>query len=115
MAGASSIQNGITISFANMKSVTLSEDKSIASIEPGNLWGTVYETLAEYNLSVVGGRLFDIGVGGLTTGGTTFPLSSLRHPMTPFLSSFLLTLQQVASPTSLIFTGGPATTWKATM
>ncbi|PNP83860.1 hypothetical protein FNYG_02548 [Fusarium nygamai] len=38
-AGASSVEGCITISFANLKDVSLSKDKKIASIEPGNTWG----------------------------------------------------------------------------
>ncbi|KAF4457682.1 hypothetical protein F53441_442 [Fusarium austroafricanum] len=68
-AGASSVEGGITISFANLKEVSLSRDKKIASIEPGNIWGPVYEKLAKSDVTVVGGRLYNIGVGGLTTGG----------------------------------------------
>ncbi|EJT72459.1 hypothetical protein GGTG_09325 [Gaeumannomyces tritici R3-111a-1] len=68
-AGASSIEDGVTISFANMKDVTLSADKSIASVGPGNIWGPVFEELAKSDLTVIGGRLYNIGVGGLTTGG----------------------------------------------
>ncbi|KAF5545716.1 FAD binding domain-containing protein [Fusarium mexicanum] len=68
-AGASSVEGGITISFANLKGVSLSKDKKIASIEPGNTWGPVYEQLAKSDVSVIGGRLYNIGVGGLTTGG----------------------------------------------
>jgi FAD/FMN-containing dehydrogenase len=68
-AGASSVEGGITISFANLKDVSLSKDKKIASIEPGNTWGPVYEQLAKSDVSVIGGRLYNIGVGGLTTGG----------------------------------------------
>ncbi|KAG5791191.1 hypothetical protein H9Q69_009758 [Fusarium xylarioides] len=68
-AGASSMEGGITISFANLKGVSLSKDKKIASIEPGNIWGPVYEQLTKSDVSVVGGRLYNIGVGGLTTGG----------------------------------------------
>ncbi|KAK8122836.1 FAD-dependent monooxygenase yanF [Apiospora sp. TS-2023a] len=69
MVGASSIEGGITISFANLNRISLSEDKTIASIGPGNIWGHVYEALAKSDLTVIGGRLFNIGVGGLTTGG----------------------------------------------
>ncbi|KLO97162.1 6-hydroxy-d-nicotine oxidase [Fusarium fujikuroi] len=68
-AGASSVEGGITISFANLKGISLSQDKKIASIEPGNTWGPVYEQLAKSDVSVIGGRLYNIGVGGLTTGG----------------------------------------------
>lgn len=52
-----------------MKSITLSTDKKIASIEPGNLWFDIYTRLAQDNLAVVGGRVSGIGIGGLTTGG----------------------------------------------
>ncbi|OHE91335.1 hypothetical protein CORC01_13364 [Colletotrichum orchidophilum] len=69
MAGASNIEGGITISFVNLKSISLSSDKKIASIQPGNIWGEVFEELTKSDVSVVGGRLYNIGVGGLTTGG----------------------------------------------
>ncbi|KAH8882878.1 FAD-binding domain-containing protein [Thozetella sp. PMI_491] len=68
-AGASSIESGITISLAKLKGIRLSPDKRIASVGAGNLWGDVYRELAKSDVSVIGGRLYDIGVGGLTTGG----------------------------------------------
>lgn len=68
-AGASSADNGITVSFENMKRIALSENKNIASIQPGNLWYDIYTNLAKDNLAVVGGRVSAIGIGGLTTGG----------------------------------------------
>jgi hypothetical protein len=52
-----------------MKKIALSENKKIVSIEPGNLWYEIYTTLAKDELAVVGGRVSDIGIGGLTTGG----------------------------------------------
>ncbi|KAJ4250221.1 hypothetical protein NW762_012036 [Fusarium torreyae] len=52
-AGASGSEGGITISFANLKAVKLSNDKKIASIEPGNIWGDVYAQLAKSDLTVV--------------------------------------------------------------
>lgn len=68
-AGASSSEGGITVAFDNMKNIALSEDKSIAAIEPGNTWYDVYSALEPENLAVVGGRVSAIGVGGLTLGG----------------------------------------------
>ncbi|KAF2001647.1 Glucooligosaccharide oxidase [Amniculicola lignicola CBS 123094] len=76
-AGASSIQGGITVSFKNMKDISLSADKKIASIEPGNTWFDVYTTLQPNNLAVVGGRVSEIGVGGLTLGGGISYFSNL--------------------------------------
>jgi FAD/FMN-containing dehydrogenase len=66
---ASSIDGGMTVTFENMKDITLSKDKKIAAIQPGNLWYDIYMTLQKDNLAVVGGRVSDIGIGGLTTGG----------------------------------------------
>jgi hypothetical protein len=68
-SGASSADGGVTVTFEKMKQITLSEDKKIATIEPGNLWYDIYTNLQDHNLAVVGGRVSAIGVGGLTTGG----------------------------------------------
>ncbi|OAG24666.1 FAD-binding domain-containing protein [Alternaria alternata] len=68
-AGASNIDGGITVLFERMKQITLSKDKKVASIGPGNLWYDIYTTLAKDNLAVVGGRVSGVGIGGLTTGG----------------------------------------------
>ena len=68
-AGAATIEGGITVSFQNMKSVKLSEDKKIAAVQPGNTWFDVLTALSTTGVTVVGGRVGDIGVGGLTLGG----------------------------------------------
>lgn len=68
-AGASNIEGGITVSLARFDEVTLSKDKKIAAVGGGNVWGTVYEALEPHNLTAIGGRLYDVGVGGLTLGG----------------------------------------------
>ncbi|KAI7337301.1 hypothetical protein KC315_g2375 [Hortaea werneckii] len=68
-ANASNIEGGITINMARMNEVELSEDESVAKVGPGNTWYDVYTALEDRNLTVVGGRVADIGVGGLTLGG----------------------------------------------
>ncbi|KAI9740320.1 MAG: hypothetical protein M1834_004899 [Cirrosporium novae-zelandiae] len=68
--GASNIQGGITIDMSKLSSISLSEDQRIACVGTGNTWYDVYTYLEPMNLSVVGGRVADIGVGGLTTGVT---------------------------------------------
>lgn len=73
--GASSIEGGITMSFEDMNKIEVSADKKTASVEPGNTWGTVYEHLADYEVVAVGGRVYNIGVGGLTLGGMSRSLS----------------------------------------
>jgi hypothetical protein len=35
----------------------------------GNVWGDVYKMLEKQDLAVVGGRVSDVGVGGLILGG----------------------------------------------
>ncbi|PWY85028.1 FAD binding domain protein [Aspergillus heteromorphus CBS 117.55] len=68
-AGASNIQDGLTIDLVSLNTTTLSDNSSIASVGPGNRWLNVYDWLETYGLSVIGGRVSDIGVGGLTLGG----------------------------------------------
>jgi hypothetical protein len=47
----------------------VSGDKKQTSVGTGNKWLDVYSVLEPKGLSVVGGRVADIGVGGLTLGG----------------------------------------------
>ena len=61
--GASSIEGGITVSLESMNEITLSKDKKTAAIGPGNRWGAIYTKLAEQNLTVIGGRASDVGLG----------------------------------------------------
>ena len=56
-AGGSSIQGGITVALEKLDEITLSSDKKIAAIGPGNRWGNVYKTLEQYGLEVIGGRV----------------------------------------------------------
>ncbi|ESZ98116.1 hypothetical protein SBOR_1495 [Sclerotinia borealis F-4128] len=61
--------NGILISTTNLNSITVSSDNSIASIGPGLRCGAVYKALDPYGVSVIGGRIPQVGVGGLILGG----------------------------------------------
>lgn len=53
----------------NLDNIILSADRKTAFIQPGNNWGRIYGELTNYDLSVIGGRVTPIGIGGLTTGG----------------------------------------------
>ncbi|KAF7511996.1 hypothetical protein GJ744_002709 [Endocarpon pusillum] len=68
-AGGSNIQAGITIDFEKMASVSLSTDFKSALIGPGTRWLNAYQYLDPLNLTVLGGRVSDVGVSGLTLGG----------------------------------------------
>ncbi|KAI0601066.1 FAD-binding domain-containing protein [Biscogniauxia sp. FL1348] len=67
--GASNSDGGITIDFVNMVQVVPSADQKTVTIGPGNTWFDVYSTLEAYNLTMVGGRVASVGVGGLLLGG----------------------------------------------
>lgn len=77
-AGASNIQGGVTIDLNNLDHVKVSKDKTLTQVGAGNRWLDVYTKLDPQQLSVVGGRVADIGVGGLTLGGK-------QHQMVPEL------------------------------
>lgn len=68
-AGASNIENGLTIDLINLNQITVSSDQTQTSVGPGNVWYDVYSNLEPLGLSVIGGRVSAIGVGGLTLGG----------------------------------------------
>jgi FAD/FMN-containing dehydrogenase len=67
--GASNINGGVTIDLLNMNTITVSADQTQASYGAGNRWIDVYTELESMGLAVIGGRVADIGVGGLTLGG----------------------------------------------
>ena len=68
-AGVSSIQGGVTIDLRNLNEVILTGNRKLTKVGAGNTWVDVYKKLDTQRLSVVGGRVADIGVGGLTLGG----------------------------------------------
>ncbi|KAF3074195.1 Bifunctional solanapyrone synthase [Trichoderma lentiforme] len=68
-AGASNIDSGVTIDLIHLNQLSLSADKTQASIGAGNVWYDVYTYLQPKNVTVIGGRVSAIGVGGLTLGG----------------------------------------------
>ena len=67
-AGASNIEQGVTIDLSLMKAVTVSPTGT-ATVLPGARWGDVYAELDKHNLAVVGGRASSVGTGGLVIGG----------------------------------------------
>ena len=50
-------------------SVTYVPESETATIGTGLIWDDVYAALAPYNVSVLGGRVSGIGVGGFLLGG----------------------------------------------
>ncbi|KAJ5709647.1 hypothetical protein N7493_009938 [Penicillium malachiteum] len=67
--GASNIQGGMTIDLANLNEITVRSDGTQTAVGAGNIWYDVYTTLQPLELTVIGGRVSAIGVGGLSLGG----------------------------------------------
>ena len=68
-AGASNIEDGVTVDVGKLRELKLSRDHGTISVGAGNRWIDVYQTLDPFHLSVVGGQAGDVGVSGLTLGG----------------------------------------------
>jgi FAD/FMN-containing dehydrogenase len=49
--------------------ITFHEHNQTVDIGSGLLWDEVYKALEPYNVSVIGGRVVGVGVGGLLLGG----------------------------------------------
>ncbi|KAI9820173.1 MAG: hypothetical protein M1827_005795 [Pycnora praestabilis] len=68
-AGAANIQDGVTIDLSSLNQVNVSANNTVTSVGAGARWGDVYLKLDALNLATSGGRVAQVGVGGLTTGG----------------------------------------------
>ncbi|PBP18029.1 hypothetical protein BUE80_DR011177 [Diplocarpon rosae] len=89
IAGSNNINNGVLMVMSNLTTLHLSSDQSVLSLGrilrlitcdsvstkypwltgPAYDWGQVYKYLANYNLTVPGGRLSPVGVPGLLLAG----------------------------------------------
>ena len=67
--GASNSPGGITVDLSGLNEIEIVESESLVRVGAGLTWGPVYSELEKRNLTVVGGRLTSVGVGGLTLGG----------------------------------------------
>ncbi|KAI1421889.1 hypothetical protein F5Y12DRAFT_665045 [Xylaria sp. FL1777] len=76
--GAQSVQSGVMIALSKLNTRSLNDDKTIASIGPGQVWADVYTWLAPEGLAVNGGRYGTVGVGGLIVGGGISYFSSTK-------------------------------------
>ncbi|KAH6701360.1 hypothetical protein BKA61DRAFT_561607 [Leptodontidium sp. MPI-SDFR-AT-0119] len=71
--GWSSIgSEGILLDLQRLNSISLSSDAKVASLGPGGRWGDAMTTLNAQGVSVQGGRLGQVGIGGLLLGGGYF-------------------------------------------
>lgn len=72
-AGAANIDGGLTVDLRSLNSFKLSEDRKTASVGGGSIWSNIYPNLVPHNLTVSGGRIPGVGVGGFVTGGEYRP------------------------------------------
>jgi FAD/FMN-containing dehydrogenase len=68
-AGASNADGGVTIDLVRLNKIELEADKKSATIGAGNRWGRVYRELEKDEVTVIGGRVASVGVGGVILGG----------------------------------------------
>lgn len=68
-SGSANIEGGVTIDMKFVNQVDVSPDQMVTSVGPGNRWVDVYLKLDAIGLTIPGGRVADVGVGGLTLGG----------------------------------------------
>ncbi|KAL8938075.1 MAG: hypothetical protein Q9216_004090 [Gyalolechia sp. 2 TL-2023] len=67
--GNANIAGGVTIDMSSIKSVKTDPFSAFVSVGAGARWSDVYGELDVMGLGVAGGRISDVGVGGLITGG----------------------------------------------
>ncbi|KAK7959061.1 FAD-binding oxidoreductase [Apiospora aurea] len=90
--GAANIDEGVLIDLSKFDHVTFDAEKGAASIGAGQRWLNVYTQLDKYNVTVVGGRVTDVGVGGLTLGSGLSYLSDLYGLVCDNVLAFQLVL-----------------------
>ncbi|OTA99930.1 hypothetical protein M426DRAFT_268468 [Hypoxylon sp. CI-4A] len=71
------IDTGVLIATDKLNQVTYDTATSLVSLGTGAKWGVVYTELDKYDVTMVGGRVLDVGVGGLALGGGLSYLSDL--------------------------------------
>jgi FAD/FMN-containing dehydrogenase len=120
-AGASSIEDGITVSMENFKQAKVSSDKTTVDIGPGLRWVNVYTAIEKDGLSVAGGRvslhtcflsmyalltlgkMAPVGVPGLILGGGISHFASKLGWACDNVASF-----ELVTASGLVITVSPA-------
>lgn len=74
--GFANIDNGVLVDMSNFTRLDYDADRNVAVVGPGLTWGDVYTQLAAYGVVVVGGRVLDVGVGGLILGSKSASTAS---------------------------------------
>lgn len=70
--------DGVLIDLSTLNTKVYDAKSSTVKIGSGQKWDGVYKYLDQYNVTVVGGRVVDVGVGGLILGSGLSYLSDLH-------------------------------------
>ncbi|KAK6508950.1 hypothetical protein TWF481_003718 [Arthrobotrys musiformis] len=71
--GHSTVQDGVLISMSKISGTTYDRARNVAIVKPGGEWNEVIATLYKEGVTIVGGRLGIVGIGGfLLQGGISF-------------------------------------------
>ncbi|CAD6445787.1 c4d7b7e9-803e-4d51-ae8f-91bde273656d [Sclerotinia trifoliorum] len=68
-AGEANINQGVSIDLSSINAISVNTNESVVSVGPAAKWREVYSRLDALQLTVSGGRVSTVGVGGLTLGG----------------------------------------------
>ncbi|CAG8910150.1 unnamed protein product [Penicillium egyptiacum] len=66
---------GVTIDMQKMRSIQVAADRSRVKLGSGHVLYSLYSGLEKYNLTTLGGRVADVGLGGFALGGGFSSLS----------------------------------------
>ncbi|KAJ5809462.1 FAD-binding type 2 [Penicillium pulvis] len=68
----SSVQAGVLLDLSSMTAKSYDPETTLATYEPGGVFGDVYEYFAQWNRTVVGARLAGVGTGLALGGGMSY-------------------------------------------
>jgi FAD/FMN-containing dehydrogenase len=67
--GSSNINEGFLIDLRALDHIDISPEDLTVRLGPGATWINVYAAMEPYNLTMAGGRISSVGVGGFLLGG----------------------------------------------
>lgn len=68
----SSVDKGVLLDMSRMTEKSYDPETTLATYQPGGVFGDIYEYFAEYNRTVVGARLAGVGTGLALGGGMSY-------------------------------------------
>ncbi|KAK7757764.1 hypothetical protein SLS62_000142 [Diatrype stigma] len=81
VTGAASADNGVLIDMSSFTQIEHIAEKDEVVVGTGLRWQNVYDYLDQYEVTVVGGRVLDVGVGGLILGCIVTAFTLKAYPI----------------------------------